>query len=75
MEQGEALIHVSRHWIIAAQQQTKGFIYRSVLVADDDPEYAAVKARFEGFTVTDRQVFEDDQMMFGHGELTIFGKV
>jgi hypothetical protein len=75
MKQGEALIHVSRHWIIAAQQQTKGFIYRSVLVEDDDTEYLAVKQRFEGYIVTGTQVIEDDQMMFGHGELTLYGKV
>ena len=75
MKLEEGLSYANPHWIIAGQQQTKGFIYRSVLVEDDDTEYLAVKQRFEGYIVTGTQVIEDDQMMFGHGELTLYGKV
>jgi hypothetical protein len=76
MKLEEGLSYANPHWIFAGERNHgEGFVYRSVLVADDDPEYLAVKQRFDGFTVTHREVIEDEQMMFGHGELTIFGKV
>ncbi len=76
MKLEEGLSYANPHWIFAGERNHgEGFVYRSVLVADDDPEYLAVKQRFEGFTVTHTEVIEDEQMMFGHGELTLYGKV